>query len=156
MKRFNQNQPHIFMGDLNTTPDSKAMQFLNGKTEIQGVSTKSQMKDVWLLLHPEPVQVPEDADGRVQPHDPPKDHPSYGFTFNVHSDYLTKRIDFVYLKNPTTPSSSSAVITTAVPKSIDLFGNTRDPYSKQYPSDHYGLLTTFHLHQQHNNNTIYY
>ncbi|KJE94192.1 hypothetical protein CAOG_04872 [Capsaspora owczarzaki ATCC 30864] len=125
-------RPQLFMGDLNATPLSTAMQFLNGNVTLRNIRV-GDMRDVWLALRPEPSYDPRTDD--KLPHAPPSDHPLYGMTFNTHANFLSKRIDYMYLRQP---AGSPSVLR---PRSIDVIG--QHPRDGQMPSDHVGLVAEF-------------
>ncbi|XP_071949036.1 uncharacterized protein [Antedon mediterranea] len=84
--------PAILLGDFNDEPHSKPIQFLSGKTDINGVWT-SELKDAWRVFYKEPRP---DTPGVYQGNEKRDD----GLTFNRLDKHLRKRIDYIFVRLP--------------------------------------------------------
>ncbi|XP_077992074.1 uncharacterized protein LOC144446195 [Glandiceps talaboti] len=84
--------PAILVGDLNADSQSRAIKFLSGNTEINGIKTKG-LYDAWTLRHPEPRP---DQPGVYSGNDP-RDH---GLTFSTLNKHLKERIDYIFVRLP--------------------------------------------------------
>ena len=68
----------VLLGDLNAEPHSRGIKFLRG--EVNLMNQKSDVRDAWLQLHPEPTADSKEADDLA------------AFTFPVF--LAEKRIDY--------------------------------------------------------------
>ncbi|KAH9154904.1 hypothetical protein AeRB84_003070 [Aphanomyces euteiches] len=124
----------VLLGDLNAEPQTKGIQFLQGKASLQNVQT--DLHDAWLELHPEPTPASGD------PHDI-----ANAFTFP--SDAPIKRIDYVLYRGQGRVTECSIFgqdpteDTADFPKDKGMLSADRD--STVYASDHRGVVATFSL-----------
>ncbi|KAF0686416.1 Aste57867_21787 [Aphanomyces stellatus] len=122
----------VLLGDLNAEPQSRGIQFLQGRGSLQNVQT--DLQDAWLQLHAEPTPASKDA------HDI-----AHKFTFP--SDDPIKRIDFILFRGKGRVAAcdvfgqAPTLDTANYPKDKGMLSQDGD--SPVYASDHRGVVATF-------------
>jgi endonuclease/exonuclease/phosphatase family metal-dependent hydrolase len=124
----------ILTGDMNAEPQERAMKFLIGTEEIQGM--KTDFVDAWLALHPEPTPRSNATNERDEMLTFPSDQPS-------------KRIDFIFLRGKGADQVKKTWLVGQTP--LSAVGNATndkgehigmvDANSRVWASDHRGLVT---------------
>ncbi|XP_038070934.1 uncharacterized protein LOC119739884 [Patiria miniata] len=83
--------PAVLIGDLNAHPQSRAIRFLQGELEINGVKTEG-LQGAWLVKKTEPRVGP-----RAYAKDEARDE---GLTFSTLNEHLSERIDYIFVRLP--------------------------------------------------------
>eukprot|EP01133_Synstelium_polycarpum_P014345 gene14345-16926_t len=116
----NKNTPQIFVGDLNSLPHSKAIQFLVGSLEKDGVT--SDFKDMW----EEHCAVAGDEKCRA-----------HEFTYPTLQGNCDKRIDYIMTRGDQLQQINF--------ESLGRQPMMTNQNGEVYPSDHVSLVSTFIL-----------